>query len=188
MLFFSKRACVLLLAIFVVSCGDLRPSGADMRPIVTAGVTGVFTNQIAPDFSLHDSNGNLFTLSDYVAGGVKQSDAVVLYFTMWCPVCLAHSDHILYQLMPKFAKRGNVKYVLIDYVSGSVVATQASEAANGYRGSPFISLSDDQQNELNRWHAAMGTVIVLDANGTVLMNEDYKDGTRTLQILSILLP
>ena len=166
---------------------DLSPSGEDKRPDVTAGSIGNYPGQVAADFTAKDSLNQDYTLSEHLAGGATPADAIVLYFTMWCPICLGHSDHMLYAVMPEFAARGNVEFLLVDYVSGSVAVTRAQELANGYSGS-FTTLADIDLALLEQFDAAMGTTIVIDATGTIKMNEDYKDGSKLSETLDALLP
>ncbi len=187
----SKWFSLVCLALLLGGCDvqdDLLPSGSDERPTVSIGTVGIEPGQIAADFTLSDSLGNPFTLSDQLAGGAQAADAVVLYFTMWCPICLGHSDHLLWEIEPRFRARGTVRYVLVDYVSGSVVATRSSEVANGYSGSIFTTLADSHQALFRQFDAAMGTTIVIAADGTIWMNEDYKDGSKLSAMLDGLLP
>ncbi len=167
---------------------DLLASDEDRRPDVVAGSVGHMPGQVVADFSVSDSRGNLFTLSDHLAGGSEPADVVVLYFTMWCPICLGHSDHIYNQVMPQFRTRGTVVYALVDYVSGSVSASRASEVANGYAGSDFITLVDADLKLLDQFNGAMGTVVVIDSDATILLNEDYRTGAALVETLDRQLP
>ena len=167
---------------------DLLPSSSDQRGAVTTGSTGNMPGQIAADFTVKDLNGNDFILSDHLTGGSNPADVVVLYFTMWCPICLSHSDHIYTNVMPQFLGRGTVVYGLVDYVSGSVSATYAAAQANGYVGSSYSILADIDQAVLNQFNGAMGITIVIDSDGTILMNEDYRTGETLVQILDQQLP
>ncbi len=167
---------------------DLNPSDADLRPAVTTGTIGHQPGQVAADFSLRSSTDQTFQLSEHLATGSAPADAVVLYFTMWCPICLAHSDHMYNLVIPTFETRGTVVYALVDYVSGSVQGARASEMANGYAGSDFITLVDAQQGVMEQFNAAMGSVVVIDTNGTILMNEDYRNGDGLTNTLNDLLP
>ncbi len=186
--YFSLAALVSVLS----GCGDLtddlNPSGDDKRPTVVAGTTGYMPGQLAADFTISTSMADNFQLSDHLAAGSAPADVVVLYFTMWCPICLAHSDHIYNVVMPQFAGRGTVVYGLVDYVSGSVSAARASEQANGYAGSDFVTLVDGQRALMDQFNGAMGTVVVIDANGTILMNEDYRNGVTLMTVLEQQLP
>lgn len=180
---FLLIACSLMLA----SCGDmmddLNPSDSDHQSNEATGTTGHLPGQVSADFSLKDSLDNNFRLYDYLADGKSPSDVVVLYFTMWCPICLSHTDHLFNQVIPRFQDRGKVVYVLVDYVSGSVSATQASAQANGYGGSEFIVLADVDQKVFQQFDAAMATVVAIDEDGTVLLNEDYKNSVALVEIL-----
>ena len=189
---YVKKLIMLFGALLLVGCGDmmddLSPSGSDNREAVVIGSSGNMPGQIVADFALKDSLGNDFVLSDYLDGGSSRADVVVLYFTMWCPICLSHSDHLYNNVIPRFSNRGSVVYALVDYVSGSVAATRASERANGFANSVFITLSDVDQSVYDQLNGAMGTVIVVDSDGTILLNEDYRNGAAMANILDQQLP
>ncbi len=188
------KSCLAMLAagLLLVGCGDLtddlNPSDKDQRPAVTAGSSGYMPGQLAPDFALQTSVAGEFQLSDYLSGGSQASDAVVLYFTMWCPICLAHSDHMYNEVIPQFRGRGSVVYALVDYVSGSVAVARAAETANGYAGSEFVTLVDAGQAVMDQFNAAMGTVVVIAPDATIVINEDYRNGEALTESLDGLLP
>jgi len=185
----SLHLTLLCLSLALSACGsDLNPSGTDLRPPVTAGSIGNQVSQQVAPFSLLDSRGNPWRLTDHLPGGTAPADAIVLYFTMWCPICLSHSDHMLSSIIPAFAARGNVQYVLIDYISGSVVGGRASELANGYGGSPFTVLVDSGQSLMTQLNAAMGSTIVINNSGVILMNEDYRNGVNLTNVLNGVIP
>lgn len=187
-----KSWWIIALILLLAGCGgmadDLNPSSKDERPEVIPGAIGYMPGQIAADFSLTTSTGSTFQLSDYLADGEHASDAVVLYFTMWCPVCLAHSDHIYSEVIPHFKSRGTVAYVLVDYVSGSVAVSRAQERSNGYAGSDFTTLVDSDLDVMDQFNAAMGTVVVIATDGSILLNEDYRNGVALNETLNQLLP
>ncbi len=189
----ARLITVALLAFGLTAClgaveDDLRPSDEDRRPAVTAGTVGVQPGQRAPDFTLADSTGASFTLSEHLAGGAQPADAIVLYFTMWCPVCLGHTDHLLNELIPRLAGRGQVVYGLVDYVSGTVENARAMEQSNGYAGSAFTVLVDADLQVFNTYHGAMGKILVIGPDGVVLLNEDYRTGENTAAALEQLMP
>ena len=188
-----RRLClVILLGIGLSACNnltdDLAPSSSDKRGDVVSGTVGSRPGQIAADFSISDSLGNTFTLTDHLSGGSQPADAIVLYFTMWCPICLSHTDHMLTTVIPQFNSRGTVVYGLVDYVSGSVTLSRATEVANGYGGSAFTTLVDIHQSLMDQFNAAMGTVVVIAADGTILLNEDYRNSIALQDALDQLLP
>ncbi len=188
----TKYSALLIPMLWLAACGnmadDLNPSGEDLRPGVTANSIGSQPSQKAADFSAPATNSTTFKLSDHLAGGAFPADAVVLYFTMWCPICIAHTDHMLYNIIPQFQGRGTVVYVLVDYVSGSIASTTVSEAVNGYAGSVFTTIADENQSILNQFHGAMGKTIVIDTNGIIQMNEDFRTGDALIQTLNRILP
>ncbi|HEY4732902.1 MAG TPA: hypothetical protein VIH66_06615 [Gammaproteobacteria bacterium] len=188
----QRSLAPILLCLGLGACGDLMddlsPSSSDKRPDVVAGSIGNMPGQIAVDFSIKDSLNNDFVLSGHLSGGSEPADVVVLYFTMWCPICLAHSDHMYNYIIPQFRSRGTVVYGLVDYVSGGVSATRASELANGYAGSDFTTLADVDQGLLEQFNGAMGIVVVIDSDGTILLNEYYRDGSALSATLDQQLP
>jgi len=159
---------------------DLKPSGDDKRPSVEAGTIGTQVGQQSPDWSLYDTLGNSRGLYDELTKpGVT---GVVLYFTMWCPVCEVHMDDMRANVMLNFP---TVSFFLVDYVSGSISISLATQQAYGYTS--INTLVDTDQTVLDLYQATMGTTVVISSAGNIVeMNEDYKDGvklTETLQAL-----
>ncbi len=160
---------------------DLVPSGSDKRPPVVPGTTGPLVGQNAPDFTLSDTLGNSVTLSSVVTTtGVK---GAVLYFTMWCPICDTHMSAMRSGIIPVYP---DVRFFAVDYVSGSVADARNAEVSNGYVGSGFTVLADMHQTVLTAYQGTMGTTVVIDKDGVIRMNEDFKDGTRLLATLAAL--
>ncbi len=180
---FAKTLWLLLLWGLLAGCGgtvdDLNPSGADKRPSVPAGTIGPSVGQRAPDFTLSDSLGNSLSLSSILAS----AKGVVLYFTMWCPICDAHMSNMRSNVVPLYP---NVRFFLVDYVSGSVADARNAEVSNGYAGSEFTVLADTTQAVLGAYAATMGTTVAIDSAGIIRMNEDYKDGVRLIEVLGSL--
>lgn len=178
----ARRGTLGMILIAILALGGcemadvLSPSDEDLRETAVSGTVGHLPGQVAADFAVPDSLGDTVRLSDQLAGGTAPADAVVLYFTMWCPICLSHSDHLLNEVVPRFSGRGTVRYYLVDYVSGSVTTTRSMEIANGYAGSALTTLADTDQTVYNQFDAGMGTVVVIDPQGTIHVNEDYRDG------------
>ncbi|MBU0481560.1 MAG: peroxiredoxin family protein [Proteobacteria bacterium] len=176
---------ILLFLIFIAGCGgatdDLFPSGDDERPVAT-DETGGLPGNTSPDFALITTDYNTFTLSDYLQGGANEADAVVIYFTMWCPVCSAHMDHIQFQIMPEFT--GNrVVYLAIDYLSGSTASTTQAQQDAGFAGGNWLAAADPGQVVTGIFNATMATTVVIDPSGKVRMNEDFRTGENLLQLL-----
>ena len=156
---------------------DIKPSGDDNRPAVEAGSIGAQVAQQSPDFSMPDTLGNSRGLYDELA----TTDAVVLYFTMWCPTCETHMRLMYANVMPDFP---NVSFFLVDYVMGSILYSRAAQEAYGYTG--IETLVDIDQAVFNSYQASMGTTIVIDSLGIIRMNEDYKDGVKLKETLQLL--
>jgi peroxiredoxin len=172
-----RNFCFLILAFILSGCGDLNPSSADLRPPVEPGTSGPAVGQIAPDFALFDTLNNTISLT----AELVSADAVVLYFTMWCPICDSHMSHMRANIIPNFP---NVKFYMVDYVSGNVEYSRDAQLANGY--ADLDVLVDDIQEALNLYDATMGSTIVIDKSQIVQLNEDYKDGTRLVEVLNLL--
>lgn len=178
---FVKYA-IIALSVLLTGCGsvadDLYPVSTDKRPSVQAGEVGPLVGQTAPDFTTFDSLSNTVNLSAELSE--LGTEAIVLYFAMWCPVCNSHMDHMLQNIVPFFP---DVKFFIIDYVSGSVKDVRSNEIANGYANSLFTVLADLDNSKLKSYDATMGTTVVIDSSGVIRMNEDYKDGTRLREVL-----
>ena len=181
----QKLLNVCLLVFGLSACDlkdDLLPSSSDERGAVVPGSIGNMPGQVAADFTIQNMYGYDFVLSDHLVGGTNEADVIVLYFTMWCPICLSHTDHMYTNIIPQFETRGNVVYGLVDYVSGSVSATYAVAQANGYLTPKFDVLADVNQAVLNQFNGAMGITIVIDSDDTILMNDDYRTGEKQVEI------
>ena len=180
---FSKNLTTALIAVtflLLSACddidSDLNPSGSDQRPAVVKNIEGSESGQILSDFHLKTTEGNTYTKSTLLAAG----QPVVLYFTMWCPICDVHMSHYINKLAPDFP---NVNYVLVDFVSGSVDMAYYSQSSAGYLGQTVL-VDDGTLKEALQ--GSMGSTIVIDLDGTILMNEDYKTGSRLRDLLDTL--
>lgn len=154
---------------------DLNPSGADERPEVEQGIIGSGVGQKIADFTITATDGNQYTRDDLLAAG----QPLVLYFTMWCPICDAHQSHYLRQIGPDFP---GVNYLLVDFVSGSVAGSRDTQISSGYRSQTvLVDLANTLEVALE---GSMGATVVVDLNGIIRMNEDYKDGSRLRNVLN----
>ena len=172
---FAKTLTLLAALLGLSGCqDDLVPSDKDERPPVQTGIIGYQVGQIAPDFTMEDSLNTFHTLSTEYAS----HDGVVLYFTMWCPICDSHMSHMRANIIPRYP---NVQFFLVDYISGSVARARSAQLANGYSAQDVLVDIDRQTMDL--YSATMGTTVVVDRFGIVQMNEDYKDGTKLNQTL-----
>ena len=174
------RYILFVLFLVLTGCEDLYPSGDDKRAPVDTNTVGASVGQIAPDFSLSDTESNTVTMSVELAG----YDGIVLYFTMWCPICDSHMSHMRTQVIPNYP---NVSFLIVDYVSGTVELSRQAQEENGY--TDLTVLVDNIQEVLTLYQATMGTTVVIGnagSHGTVLMNEDYKDSVKLTETLDSL--
>lgn len=176
----SVRITSVFLLLFVLltlsACGDnLFPSGEDKRPAIQPGSTGPAAGQKAPDFTVSDTGGNSVSLTSALAS----RKGIVLYFTMWCPICDSHMSNMRDKI-PSFPDIG---FYAVDYVSGSVADAASSASANGFAGS-FTVLGDTSHLLLNNFQATMGSTVIIDSSGVIRMNEDYRDGSRLSSVLA----
>lgn len=174
------RYLLITLALAVTSCDDLYPSGEDKRAPVDSSTIGANVGQIAPNFSRPDTENNMVDMLTELSG----TDGIVLYFTMWCPVCDSHMSHMRAQVIPNYP---NVKFFIIDYVSGTVELSRTAQQDNGY--TDLTVLVDNIQEVLTLYEATMGTTVVIEnavTHGIVRMNEDYKDSVKLTNTLNAL--
>ncbi len=180
---FGNMRWLVFLLVLLAGCGgmmdDLNPSGSDKRPPALPGTIGPAVGQNAPDFTLSDTLGNSVTLSSELT--TTNTKGVVLFFTMWCPLCDSDMSNMQSSIIPPFP---NVRFFAVDYVSGSVAGAASAELDNGFVGSGFTVLADTQQTVLNLYQATMETTVVIDKTGVVRMNESYKNGARLQAVLS----
>jgi len=179
---FSARLIIPILLLGLAGCGgitdDLAPSSEDKQPAVEAGTIGIRVTQQSPDFSLFDTLGVSRGLYAELA---IPKDGVVLYFNMWCPICDYHASHMRAAVMPNFP---DVSFFLVDYVTGSISASRAAQIDNRY--ADIETLVDTDQAVFDLYNASMGTTVVIDKDGIVRMNEDYKDGVKLIETLQAL--
>ena len=170
----------LLLAACDGMMDDLIPSGEDKRPVVDTSIIGTQVGQITADFILQDTLYAYRSLhTELDAQGIS---GVVLYFTMWCPICDSHASHMRANVMPNFP---NVQFFLVDYVTGSVANARTAQVNNGFTN--IDTLADVNQEVFNLYRASMGTTVVIgSAEKRVRMNEDYRDGVRLIETLQAL--
>ena len=175
------RYLLIILALAVTACDDLYPSGEDKRAPVDSSTVGASVGQIAPNFDLSDTEGNMVTMSTELFN----NDAVVLYYTMWCPICDSHMSHMRTHVIPNYP---NVSFLIIDYVSGTVTFSRDAQLSNGYADLTVL-VNNIPQDVLSLYDATMGTTVVIEnagSDGIVRMNEDYKDSVKLTTTLDAL--
>lgn len=177
-MFFAKKMRIYFFAaalVFATGCSNLLPDGRDLRSQNAGNRAGLSVGDHAPDFTLTDSDSNPVSLYTTLGG----RPGVVLYFTMWCSICTAHTDEMLNTAMAQYPA---VKFLLVDYVSASVQDMRTLKTSSGYDGSAYTVLGDSSQAIMNSYAGTMGFTVVIDANRTIRMNEEYKKA-RLLPVL-----
>ncbi len=176
-MFFVKFIGLLVLLLLSACQDDLSPSDQDERPAVQSGIIGDQVGQIAPDFTVESTVFDGHTLSTEV----QTHDAVVLYFTMWCPICDEHMSHMRATYVSNYP---SVRFFLVDYVNGSLGAARSAQLASGY--GDMTVLADVDRAIESLYDGTMGITIVVDRNGIVQMNQGYSDGSKLGQVLGAL--
>lgn len=185
MFFISKLQMIALLVftLCLTACGEnLLPSDSDKRSSVVAGSEGHLPTQKARDFTIPRTDEQDVTLSNYLAGGSDAADAVLIYFTMWCSTCAAHTSDIVSTIKPLFADK-DVHFLIVDYVSGSLADTTIEKENNISDSWGLEVLSDFQNTVKDQLHGGMGVTVVIDGDGTILYNQDYGNGLKVIEAL-----
>lgn len=152
--------------ILLIGCSeDLSPSDSDKRVPIIAGSLGNQAGQVASDFSVLDTDGNLLSLSDELIS----YDAVLLYFTMWCPVCDSHMSAIREAIKTNYP---GIHFINVDYVSGSIEQARINQISNGYRSETVVA--DPSHQLTNQFKGDMGVTVVINANNEILLNEGFR--------------
>ena len=157
----------LLASIFILTgcLEDLNPSSEDLRE-----------DQIlkAENFTATTTLNDSIILEDELL----THDAVVLYFTMWCSLCDQHMDHMRRYIIDHYS---NVRFLMVDYVSGNVDQARSSQLNSGY--ADLTVLADNGNALLTSFNATMASVVVIDDKNQILLNEGYKNGARLIDVL-----
>ena len=165
-----KLSVILLCLLFTLGCQeDLAPSN-DQLESTQATREGETLNDIT--FTLSD--GTSSQLSEQLA----THDAVVFYFTMWCPICEGHMSYIRQQIKPHYE---DVAFIFVDYVSGNVSSTLDSQQSRGYTDFPVISDFDDALEQY--FNGTMATTVIVDKNFIVKLNALFKTGNEISEVL-----
>lgn len=183
-MYFSKSLWLMFIIFFLSACADLKPSDEDKRASVIAGSEGHLPTQKSKDFTLSRTDDQAVTLSNYLETGSDPADAVLIYFTMWCSICAAHTSDIVSTIKPLFVDK-KVHFLIVDYVSGSLADT-IIEKENNISDSWGLEVLSDYQNIVkDQMHGGMGVTVVIDADGTILYNQDYGNGLKIIEALNL---
>jgi len=167
---FIKHLLFALMLTLLMGCEeDLLPSNDPLE-----NKESIQTGSTIEDLSFTLSDANEETLSNLLT----THDAVVLYFTMWCPICDSHMSHFRSELKPEFS---NVKFLFVDYVSGSVAYSRDAQTAAGYTDFDVIADSNDELE--NYFNGTMATTVVIDKNLIVQYKGIFKTTNEVHEVL-----
>ncbi len=124
---------------------------------------------IIEDFIIKLNTNQADSKIESLSDRLNNHDGVVLYFTMWCPVCDNHMQSIRNDLVVQYA---NIDFVFIDYVSASATSSRATQLNNGY--SDFDVISDTDGYLEDTLQGSMGSLVLIDKNFTVVFSEVFK--------------
>ena len=154
-----KQFALICITLFLSACvEDLAPENKDLRK------DSSFEIQISENFSISTTDGDTLNLDDELAS----YDAVVLYFTMWCSTCSAHMDEI----DAKQDDYPNVRFLMVDFVSGSLSQSKNSQRDNAYNH--MTTLVDNNDLLQDRYKGKMASTIIINNQHEILFNEVYK--------------
>ncbi|WP_169733280.1 peroxiredoxin family protein [Cohnella panacarvi] len=156
----------------------IRPSESVAEPGQAASLTtGLHLNQLAPDFTLRDLQGNAVSLSEY-----RGRKVIVNFWASWCPPCKAEMPH-----MQRFYK----KYGSDDIVLLSVNLTSLEKSGAAAKkfvdksGISFPIALDEDGAVLDLYKVrAYPTTYVLDERG---VSQDIIVGPMTTDFMETLL-
>ncbi|MDH4200736.1 MAG: redoxin family protein [Spirochaetia bacterium] len=183
MLFDKKYFLYLLAILYSFSCSNplplsnLFPDGTDKRNINSENPTysGLQVGNSVPDLTFFNTDGTTETLSNIL----RLRKGVVIYFTMWCPLCETHMDYIRFNIKPGYP---DIEFYLMDYVSATITGAQDNQTATGY--TDFQAALDKNFTLTDLFYGTMGTTIVIDKKSVIKMNEDFKNGQRLSNVLA----
>lgn len=103
---YLSAAIVAIAAAIILLQNPPLPQEEENLGILSSGGenTGLGINQVAPDFALKDSTGNVVKLSDFRGEGV-----IVNFWASWCPSCVEEMPDI-----QKAAKQNNVQVLFVN--------------------------------------------------------------------------
>ncbi len=155
-----KHIFFISLALFLSACvEDLAPEKEDLRK------ESSFEVKPSANFSASTTTNDAINLEDELAS----YDAVVLYFTMWCSTCSGHMDEIDY----KQDNYPNIRFLMVDYVSGSIAQSKRSQRDNGYQH--MTTLVDNNDVLQNLYDGKMATTVIINSQQEIIFNELYKN-------------
>jgi len=176
-----SRMLVLLLVVGAVGYSfydsALRTSVQAAAASATSLSTGLHRNQLAPDFTLRDLQGNAVSLSDY-----RGRKVIVNFWASWCPPCKAEMPH----MQRFYEKYGSDDIVLL---SVNLTSLEKSNAAAkkfaDNNGISFPIALDEDGAVLDLYNVrAYPTTYVLDERG---VTQDIIVGPMTTDFMETLL-
>ena len=159
-------ALILIIAVGVIAYAALNPPTTQRTKAIDVG-------SVAPDFTLPDTSGSTFTLSDY-----KSSSNVLLFFNegLACAPCLQEMQTI---------DQLNQQFTSLNVVVASVTADDPSSLANWARasGPRYGLVLSDQSVQVARAYDMLGysmhgtapghSFVLVNMLGIVVWRQDY---------------
>lgn len=175
-----KKYCgiypILMATLVFVRCSNLVPDDRDLRARNPLSILKV--GDTARDFTLPITDGTSLDLAASLAG----KNAVVFYFTMWCPVCTSHTDEIVQTLIPAYPA---ARFVIVDYVSSNLTESAMLKTYGGYDATGIVVALDSTQSFMKDYAATMASTVIVDSTHKIRMSETYKK-IRIVDILGAL--
>ncbi len=147
-----------LVTLPLASCGDAGENRQSANPSTTAD--GIMVGQRAPDFTLNDLNGKIFTLSD-----VRDKKPVLLMFwATWCPACLQTMPYFS-SLHAQYASQG------LEIISINIASNDPLPRVRSFQEInklPYRILYDEK-TDVSRLYAVFGipTNLLIDREGII---------------------
>ena len=164
-----KKLLFIVFTIFVTSCVDGKAKHAIDAAIQSDSVVVyehdylVKVGDIAPDFTLHYTDGRVFTLSQF------RGKVVMLQFTAsWCGICRKEMPHIESEIWQKY--KDNPDFVLV-----GVDREETKEVVEEYTsklGTTYPMLLDDKGDVFASYALRQSGItrnVLIDKDGRILM-------------------
>ncbi|NVK36502.1 MAG: redoxin domain-containing protein [Gammaproteobacteria bacterium] len=159
--------------IFLSGCEeDLMPSNDPIHHGISSK-----EGEVIDDLSFAFTND----YSDTLSNRLTAHDGVILYFTMWCPVCDSHMSQLRSRIQTQYP---DVDIIFVDYISKSVAYAKDAQQALGYTDFPVAAdVNDTLENYFN---GTMATTVIIDKNFVVRFHQVFKTSDEIIGVLNTL--